>query len=121
MNGSTKIRVQPEGREGVYLADRTTLKAWISAQSFEEIHNFVSAAGGTALIGADHDPESVLEDIDAAEKVALLFGQARRGNMNHALALIAPGDGPTRPRRLEMYDLGELDESELEVVDAVAP
>lgn len=107
------IAVTPEGREGVWLADRASLKAWIEAQHFECIHNFGDTRTGI-ILGADHDVASVLKDIDKAERVAILTGASQRGNMNHALALIAPPEGRL-PERLEMYDIGPIDESVLDL------
>jgi hypothetical protein len=60
------------------------------------------------IIGADHELASVLEDIDRAQRLAVLTGYAQRGNMGHALALIIDN-------KLEMYDIGELTEDDLEV------
>lgn len=112
----TLITVTPEGRDGLYLADRATLKGWIEAKGFEFIHNFATSVAGM-IIGADHGVESVLADIDQADRVAILTGDARSENLNHALALIMPPDG-RRPERLEMYDIGEVTEADLRIVEA---
>ncbi len=106
-----KIDVTPEGREDVWLADKSSLKAWIVAQQFETIHNF--GAAGPMLVGADHDVESVLDDTEAADRVAILTGEAQRENMGHALALIMPGGYKGLPERLEMYDLGTVSTDDL--------
>lgn len=108
----TRISVTPEGREGIWLADRDSLKAYIEAQGWECIHNFVQASA--FVLGADHSTESVLRDIDRADKVAVLTGDARADNLNHALALIMPPDD-SRPERLEMFDIGEITEADLDV------
>ena len=100
-----RILVEPEGREGVWLADRASLKAWIVARHFEQIHNFV--ASGPLVLGADHDVEGVLGDIDRGERVAILTGSAAKGNLGHALAIIYDG-------KLEMYDIGEVTEDDLD-------
>lgn len=112
----TQIVVTPEGRDGIWLADRTSLKAWIVAQDFESIHNMGTAVPGM-VIGADHGVDSVLADIDSAERVALMTGAAFKANMRHALALIAPADA-VFPQRLEMYDIGEITDADLESTDA---
>ena len=101
----TRIAVTPEGREGVYLPDRKSLKAWIVDKGFEYIHNYIA---GPFVIGADHDPASVLDDIDSGERVAILTEDAARRNFGHALAII-------RDNRLEMYDVGIVTEDDLEV------
>lgn len=109
-----KIAVTTEGREGVYLPDRDSLKAWIEAQEFEAIHNFV--ATGAMMLGADHSVESVLADIDKAERVGVLTGASQAGNFGHALALVLK-DG--RGERLEMYDIGPVTDDDLDVREAV--
>ena len=101
-----KISVQPEGREGVYLPDRESLKAWIVDKGFEYIHSYID--GGPFVIGADHDPASVLDDIDSGERLAILTGDAARGNLGHALAII-------RNNKLEMYDIGEVTKDDLDL------
>lgn len=110
---SERISVTPEGREGVWLADRSSLASWIVARQFDQIHNF--CASGPLVIGADHDVAGVLADIEAADRVAILTGDAQRGNFGHALALIVPDGYKGLPERLEMYDLGPVTEDDLEV------
>lgn len=111
-----RIAVTPEGREDIWIADRESLKAWIVAQEFEAIHNMATSVPGMT-IGADHSVASVLDDIDGADRVALMTGPMRRHNLNHALALIMPADG-RRPERLEMYDIDEVTEEHLSPVPA---
>ena len=110
-----KIAVTPEGREGIWLADRDSLKAWIAAQDFDAIHNMATSVPGM-LLGADHDVPGVLADIDAAERVALMTGEMLKHNMGHALALVAPACEHL-PERLEMYDIGEITDADLEPAD----
>lgn len=102
-----KILAAREGRPGVFFAQKENLKGWIKEQCFESIHNFVQGSG--PLIGADHDVEGVLIDIDRAERLAVLTGDAQRQNLRHALALIINN-------RLEVYDIGEIKEEDLEIV-----
>lgn len=104
----TKIKVTPEGRPDVWLPDRASLKEWILSKDLKRIHNFVTSVP-TMVLGADHDVDSVLDDIDQADRLAVLVGDARRQNMNHALAVIMPGE------RLELFDIGEVTEDDLEV------
>lgn len=99
-----KIQVEPEGREGIYIPDRESLIAWIEAQEFDAIHNFIT---GGVMIGADHDPASVIEDIRKADRVAIVTGDAYRQNMKHALAVINS--------KLELFDIGELTEADLDL------
>jgi len=99
-----KIKVTKEGREGVYTPDKESLKDWIKEQKFEQIHNYIPT--NSMMLGADHDVKSVLEDIDNAECLAILTGDAQRGNMGHALSLITNN-------KMEMYDIGKVSEDDL--------
>ena len=104
-----KIRVTPEGRDGIFLVEKDDLKTFIKNRKLETIHNFVG--GGPFMIGADHSIESVMEELGGAERLALLTGRAKQGNMGHALALVIG-------EKLEMYDIGDLTEDDLLVGEA---
>lgn len=103
-----KISVTAEGRDSIFIPDPDSLIAWIEAQNFKHIHNFIPQ--GSMMIGADHDPESVVDDIRAAERLALTTGDEWQNNMRHALSII-------RGNKLEIYDIGELTESDLKVLE----
>jgi hypothetical protein len=102
-----KINVTREGREGVYIPEKESLKEFIKNSGMEEIHNFKNP-NGPMVFGADHSVSSVLEDIDKAERLAVLTGGAKRHNMGHALALI-------ENNQLEIYDIGEITENDLNI------
>lgn len=111
-----KIKCKPEGREDIYVVeDRESLKAWIKSKNFKAIHNFVNPAGGMFL-DADHDVESVLEDITNADRVALVTGSQSGVNMGHELALIMGNEKVGF--KLEVYDIGKLTADDLEVENA---
>lgn len=97
----TKIQVKPEGRKGIYLPDKKSLKSWIKTKKFKKIHNFIPSSG--IFLGADHDVKSVLKDIDEAERIAILTEESGSMNMRHALSII-------RNNKLELYDIGEIKE-----------
>ena len=97
------IKVIPEGRKSIYLPDRGSLKAFIINRKLEEIHNFIPRGG--MLLGADHDVNSVLRDIDKADRLAIFTDDS---NMGHSLALIDRN-------RLECYDIGKISEEDLEI------
>lgn len=101
-----KIKVKLEGRKNIYIPDKRSLKSWLRLNKFKTIHNFV--ATGAMVIGADHEIDSVLKDIDKADRVALLLGEHYKQNFGHALALIINN-------KLEMYDVGQLTTDDLEV------
>ena len=101
-----KIKVTPEGREGLYMVtDKESLKSYIKEQNFEHIHNMVQT--NMMVIGADHSVESVLHDIDKGERIAVLIGPAASQNLGHSMAIA--------DEKLEMYDIGALTEEDLDV------
>jgi len=111
------IKAKPEGREGIYIPEKESLKDWIKAKKFKQIHNFIpSGPGHSMMIGADHDVKSVLEDIDRATRWAILTGDHANGNMGHALSLIFGDYDKGEKEHLELYDIGRVEESEIEVV-----
>lgn len=101
-----KIKVTPEGRPNIFIPDKNSLKAWIKSKKFKTIHNFMG--GGAMVIGADHSVKSVFADIDNGERIAILAEDERKGNFNHALAIITNNE-------LQMYDIGEVKLTDLEV------
>lgn len=97
-----KIKVTPEGRKGIYIPEKESLKAWIRFKKFKQIHNFIPS--GMMMIGADHDVKSVLEDIDRADRLAVFTDP--HANMGHSLALIYQN-------KLECYDIGKITEDDV--------
>lgn len=99
-----KIKVKAEGRPDVWLVeDKASLKAFIKGKKLKTIHNFVQS--GPMVIGADHSVKSVLEDIDAAERMAVFTDP--NANMGHALAIADV--------KLEMYDIGPVTLDDLDI------
>ena len=105
-----KIKVKPEGREGVWVveweAEINSLIDFIRAYPSKEIHNFIP--NGSLMLGADWSKKSVIDEIKKAERVAILTGDSRRHNMNHALSVISNNE-------LYIFDIGKITESDLEV------
>ena len=105
-----KLRVKPEGRPNIFIpVSKHDLKEFIQIRNLEMIHNF--NGGGQIIIGADHEVESVMEDINQAERMAVFTDDS---NMRHSLALIINN-------RLECYDIGEIFESDLSIQPPEAP
>ena len=101
----TKISVTPEGRPDIWLVkDKATLKQFIADKNLEGIHNFIG--GGPMIVGADHTVESVLQDIDAGERIAVFTDPV--ANMGHALAIA--------DTKLEMYDIGPVTLADLDII-----
>ena len=99
-----KIKVKPEGGAGIYLPDKDSLKEYVRQLGKVYIHNFIPT--GMMMLGADHHVDSVLEDIERADRLAIFTDST--ANMGHSLALI-------RAERLECYDLGSISEADLEI------
>lgn len=109
-----KIKCKPEGREDVYIVeDRESLKAWIKSKNFKAIHNFVNPGMGM-FIGADHNVESVLQDIDNADRIGLCTGVNSAGQMGHELSLIMGNEKVGF--KLEVYDVGKITKDDLEIL-----
>lgn len=100
-----KCRVVSEGRPDVWLVEKDDLKAFITSRELEVVHNF--KANPLLMLGADHSVAGVMKDIDRADSVALLTGEAKRGNMGHALSMILNNE-------LELFDIGDLTEEDLD-------
>ncbi len=99
-----KIKVTPEGRNGVWIADKDSVVDFLCDYEKEEIHNYIPSGG--VMLGCDWDKKSVIEKTKEAERVAILTGDAFRHNMRHALSVIVDNE-------LIMFDIGELTESHL--------
>jgi len=108
----TKLKVIPEGRDGVYLCEKEDIIQWLNESGLELIYNFI--AGGPCMIGCDWELESVIEEINKSERIGILTGEAQRGNMRHALSVISKNT-------LYMFDIGEIKEEDLEVIHEEKP
>lgn len=98
------LKVKPEGREGVYIADKESLIDFLLNYESDVIHN--QKQSGFMVLGADHDKDSVIDDVRNAKRLAILTDSAYRHNMKHALAVISD-DG------LSMFDIGEITANDL--------
>ena len=102
-----KIPVRPEGREGVWLVENAEIADWLEDYPEPTIHNFLN---GAVIIGADWDTSSVCAEVRKPNaRCAILTGDAQRGNLRHALAVIVD-------ERLKMFDIGPITEAELEIL-----
>jgi hypothetical protein len=97
-----KIKVTKEGRVGIFIPEKKSLKVFI--RKLKQIHNFIPT--GMMMLGADHDVKSVMEDIDRSERLAIFTDPT--ANMGHSLALIYK-------EKLECYDIGKITEEDLEI------
>lgn len=100
-----KIKVKPEGRKDFWIPEKDSLKDFILSLKLEKIHNFIPT--GSMILGADHAVDSVLQDIESADELAIFTNKSI--NMGHSLALITHN-------KLECYDIGEIKETDLEII-----
>lgn len=106
------IKAKPEGRKGIYLPDKESLKAFVAALEQEQIHCFMP--GGGMYLGADWSKESVLNEIDKAVRMGLCLEESGSDSMGHMLALIVEVEDGKR-ERLQIYDIGKITEADLEI------
>lgn len=108
-----KIKVRPEGREGVWLPDKESLKEFIKINCGKYIHCFFSPPPGSnyaIYVGTDWELNNVLEEIDKSDKVGLITNQyITSQHAGHQLSLIINN-------RLEIFDIGTIYDDNLEVV-----
>ena len=96
-----QIKAKKEGRPNIYVPERESLVNFIKGKKLEAIHNFIPA--GNMILGADHSVESVLGDIERADRMAIFTDDA---NMGHSLALIYK-------EKLECYDIGKINKDDI--------
>ena len=101
-----KIKVTPEGREGIYLVTKEDIIEWLEESGLETIHSFLPAHG--LMLGCDCELSDVIEEINRSERLGILTGEAFMGNGRHALSVISNN-------QLKMFDIGEIKEEDLEV------
>lgn len=105
MTNEIKIKVKPEGREGVWLIEKTEAINLVNKVTWEKIHCYI---GDGVFFGADYKKSSVIKAIKKAERIALLTGKSLQNNLNHALAVI-------KDNELNMFDIGEITVEQLEI------
>lgn len=101
-----RIKVTKEGRPNIYLPEKESLKDFIVGKNFGKIHNFIPT--GMMMLGADHEVESVLQDIENGDRLAVFTDKS--ANMGHSLAII-------KNEKLECYDIGRILEEDLIIQD----
>lgn len=108
-----RMKVLPEGREGVWTVEKDEVLKFLDAYTEEEIHNFLPS--GHILLGCDWTKESVIETVKKANRIAILTGDAQNGNARHALSVIGPHND--EPERLLIFDIGPIEEKHLEILE----
>ncbi len=99
-----KIVVTREGRPNMFVPEKESLIGFIREKNFEKIHNMIPS--GFMMIGADHEVDSVIEDINRGERLGLFTDPS--ANMGHGLAVITDN-------KLECYDIGKITEEDLDI------
>lgn len=101
-----KIKVTPEGRDGVWIPEKESLVDFLTEYDAEYIHNFIQ--GGNTFLGCDWEKQTVIDRVRSADRLAVLTGDSWRNNMRHALSVILVN-------KLYMFDIGELSEADLTI------
>ena len=94
------IKCLPEGRKGIWLVDKDSLKTWISARDWGEdrkIHCF------RGFIGADWDVEEVLANCEKATIIVIRIPAF----INHHLKMRVDGDWYS-------YNIGKITETDIQ-------
>lgn len=102
-----KIKVKPEGREGIFTVEKKDIIEWLKQYPEDEIHNFSPLSN--IAIGAGWDKEDVIETIESSNRIAILTGKHKRSNLNHALSVVTSV-------RLDMFDIGDITLDDLEII-----
>ena len=92
-----KIKATPEGREGVWTVEKA---------AEEYIHNIIPAGG--MMLGADWNKESVIDEINKSERIAIMTGDSLRNNLNHSLWVITEN-------KLYLFDIGKITDADIEI------
>jgi len=98
-----KIKVVPEGRDGIWIINVDTAKDVIDHYNSDVIHCIRPA--GFAILGADWQKTNVVEHLKHSTKIALTTGEAFNQNFKHALAVITD--------ELYLFDVGTISEDDL--------
>ncbi len=98
-----QIEVTPEGRDGVWLAEKQSVIDFLNKYKEDQIHNFLP---GRIMMGADWDKQAVIESVIDAERIAILTGESLKHNLRHALSVI-------KNNKLLMFDIGDITEDNL--------
>lgn len=102
------IKVTPEGRDGLWIADKDSVVEFLDGYEHDEIHNLMPA--GVVQLGADWEKVKVIEKVKDAERIAIATGSSYRSNLRHALAVIVDNE-------LLLFDIGEITEDGLEMTN----
>jgi hypothetical protein len=100
------IKVTPEGRGGVWIADKDSVIDFLFEYEDDEIHNYIGGSG--TFFGADWSVDSVIDKVKSSERIAILTGDSFKNNLRHALSVISGNE-------LFMFDIGEIEEGNLNI------
>jgi len=79
-------------------------KDFIKGLGCEYIHN--TKPSGAMMFGADHELQSVLDDIDENERIAILTDKSGSFTMGHHLTIIIDN-------KHSLFDIGNISEEDL--------
>ena len=115
-----KIKVKPEGREGIYLVEPDEICKWINANLVykpdeddpdpeEKVYIHCYVGDFPTLIGADWSKQKVIEYLKECDSIGIVIPH----QINHAIAGISGSDEKGWTRYL--FDIREITEDMLEV------
>lgn len=99
-----KIKVKPEGREGVYIVEKDEAERFVESLPCDTIHNFIG--GHAFMLGADWTKSEVINFLRDAEQVAIVM-EPNITMRHHLVALTAD--------KRYSFDVGVIAVEELEV------
>ena len=108
-----KLKVEPEGREGVWTIEKGDLIEWLNNYPSDKIHNNIES--GSFSLGADWSKGEVVELVEASFRYAILTGNSLLGNRGHALAVIGHDQVCNQDEKLYMFDIGPITEDDLNI------
>ena len=103
----TKIKCLSVHQPNVYKADKESLKDYIISLNIQTIHNYIQ--GSFTMIGADHDLDSVLSDIEKYDP-HIITNLAQTNFLNHSLRIVIDGS-------INMYEIGEISQDQIELIN----
>lgn len=102
-----KIKVLPEGREGIYLVTKEEAIEFVEGLDQDEIHCHLGHIG--VLVGADWPKTDVTKLLNDPGRAAILVGNVM--HFDHQLVVLSMNDRYA-------FDVGQITEDDLEVIGA---
>lgn len=99
-----KIKVKPEGREGIYLVEPDEICRFVELLPDDQFHAF--KGDWPVMIGADWEKESVLEYLRKCDTIGIIIPP----QVAHSISAI---NGMDRT----LFDVSEITEEQLDIIE----